>query len=167
MKRIGKQLLSRLIFIAIAIGGAILTAAIAVFITSLFTSDRTVIVNATLLSVWTAEVALYIARCRYLYRRNIAILRDKKNPHLENEKRWFVKWYTATGTVFALFSGLLFWTQRHAVASNTQSGPAQIEPDIHLRIIKWVVSGIFATILLVRFYRKRQQERLARINETK
>ena len=146
MGNMKNTILVQLAFIAAMIAAAALVSWIASVIAVMFTRDVGTIVIACVVSVWVAEMALYVFRSVYLYTRRIRTMEQTgaTQQDIAVEKHRMKSRYTLAGAVFGgLLGYMCFGVYRNMV--DVRQGAEGIEGGID-----WVLAAkVTATVILL------------------
>lgn len=157
MENMKNTVLVRIAFVVAMIVAAALVSWIASAITVMFTHDVGTIVIACVVSVWVAEMALYVFRSVYLYTRRVRKM-EQAGASLQDitvEKHRMKNRYMLAGAVFGgLLGYMCFGVYRNMV--DVQQSAEGIEGGIDWALAaKVTVTVILLAIIIYRIKRNR------------
>lgn len=157
MENMKNTVLVQIAFVVAMIAAAALVSWIASAITVMFTHDVGTIVIACVVSVWVAEMALYVFRSVYLYTRRVRKM-EQAGASLQDitvEKHRMKNRYMLAGAVFGgLLGYMCFGVYRNMI--NVQQSAEGIEGGIDWTLAaKVTITLILLTIIIYRIKRNR------------
>ncbi len=157
MENMKNTVLVQIAFVAAMIAAAALVSWIASAIAVMFTHDVGTIVIACVVSVWVAEMALYVFRSVYLYTRRVRKM-EQARASLQDitvEKHRMKNRYMLAGAVFGgLLGYMCFGVYRNMV--DVQQSAEGIEGGIDWALAaKVTVTVILLAIIIYRIKRNR------------
>lgn len=157
MGNMKNTILVQIAFVAAMIAAAALVSWIASAIAVMFTHDVGTIVIACVVSVWMAEMALYVFRSAYLYNRRIRTMEQSGASHqdITVEKHRMKNRYMLAGAVFGgLLGYMCFGVYRNMV--DVQESAEGIEGGIDWALAaKVTITVILLAVIIYRIKRSR------------
>jgi formate hydrogenlyase subunit 3/multisubunit Na+/H+ antiporter MnhD subunit len=172
MKMNGKILLHtifiRLIFVIIAIVSAVLIAGIVAFIVSNITDNVNTIVTSSLISVWIAEIIIFVLRSRMTYNKRIKLMDTNEEEKINKEKIRLKKWYIISTIIFTVLFGIILhsiYEQTINSINGTEQEITKGTQNISL-FIKIIISVVLIIIILIKKTLERRKDKIIKDNAT-
>ena len=107
----------RIIHIILAILVAAIVSGLIALITALITEDIEIIVVSCLIGVWIAEIILYIARNRILYKKRIKVINGDDSTIIK-KKNILKKIYIVSTIIFSIVFGFIIYNVKDNILNN-------------------------------------------------